>query len=240
MPGKTRLLLLLSALLLTMCKNYANEPINYRNGLSCRNYVDYRFFEWSGSEYSFYVTEEGADCTYMCPNGVTRPVAISGSISSFYAASSDELDGQFCGVAAAPTPTPTPADSPTPASEPSGTPTSSPTPAASLTAVVTADPLLAETVSMCDLGGKLINFRLLAPASDLTMEGLEVEIAEQESTCYVNPTNPSLLTCVIPNDISFPAHVVVRQDGAVVNDFTYTGVGCSILTTPTSRPRSYP
>ena len=240
MPGKTRLLLLLSALLLTMCKNYANESIGYRNGLSCTNYVDYRFFEWDGNEYNFYTTAEGADCTYMCPNGVSRPVAISGSISTFYAASTDELDVQFCGAAPASTSTPLATDSPTPEVESSPTVASSPTLAATATILATADPLLAETVSMCDLGGKLINFRLLAPASELTVEGLEVQIADQESVCYVNPTNPSLLTCTLPNDISFPAQVVVTVDGAVVNDFLYTGIGCSVLTTPTTRPRSYP
>lgn len=241
MPGKTQFFLLFSALLLTMCKNYANESITYRNGLSCRNYVDYRFFEWKGDEYRFYVAEEGADCTYVCQNGVTRPVGVSGSISTFYAASSEELDVQFCGAVPALTPTPTIADSPTPNAEPSGTPTSSPTLAATLTAVVTADPLLAETVSMCDLGGKLINFRLLEPAPELAVEALQVLIADQESPCYVNPTNPSLLTCTIPNDISFPARVVVTLDGAVTNDFVYSGVGCSILTTPTpAKIRSYP
>jgi hypothetical protein len=99
-------------------------------------------------------------------------------------------------------------------------------------------PLFAETVSMCDLGGKLINFRLVEPVPDLTGRSLEVQIAGQESTCYVNPTNPSLLTCFIPNDISFPAQVVVSLDGAIVNDFVYSGAGCSIVTTPT--PTVYP
>src|SRR5687768_6650711 len=238
MPGKTKFFLLLTAFLLTMCKSYANESITYRNGLSCRNYVDYRFFEWNGEEYSFYLTEEGADCTYMCPDGTAEQTNVSGSVSPLYAASAEELDVQFCGVAAAPTATPTPADSPTPPVEPS--PTSSPTRTATAAAVVTADPLLAETVSMCDLGGKLINFRLLEPASELTVEALEVLIADQESLCYINPTNPSLLTCTMPNDISFPARVVVSLDGAIVNDFVYSGVGCSIVTTPTARPRSYP
>jgi hypothetical protein len=238
MPGKTKVFLLLSAFLITMCKNYANESITYRNGLTCQNYVDYRFFEWDGNEYRFYTTQEGADCTYMCPNGVTRPVAVSGSTSTFYAASNNELDEQFCGVAAAPTSTPPPTDSPTPPFEPS--PTSSPTLAATATVLVTADPLLAETVSMCDLGGKLINFRILEPPPDLTERDLEVRIADEESPCYINPTNPGLLTCSIPNNITFPARIVVSLDGAVVNDFVYNGVGCAILTTPTSRPRSYP
>ena len=93
---------------------------------------------------------------------------------------------------------------------------------------------------MCDLGGKLINFRIVASAPEFTEENLGVEIAEQESACYVNQTNPSLLTCLLPNEISFPAQVVVRLNGVISNDFLYSGVGCSILTTPTSRPRSYP
>lgn len=240
MLGKTKIILLLSAVLLTMCKNYVNESITYRNGLSCRNYVDYRFFESNGNEDRFYVTEEGADCTYTCPNGTTQETAISGSVSPLYAASSDELDVQFCGAAPAPTSTPTPAESATPG-RPSRTPTSSPTVAASLTAVVTAKPLLAETVSMCDLGGKLINFRLLASLPEPTAEDLDVQIDGQDSMCYVNPTNPSLLTCMLPNDISFPARVLVSLDGAVVNDFVYSGTGCAILTTPTPlKNGSYP
>ena len=95
---------------------------------------------------------------------------------------------------------------------------------------------------MCDLGGKLINFRIMQTAPDITGKTLEVQIAEQDSSCYVNPTNPGLLTCSIPNDISFPAHVVVSLDGAIVNDFLYSGVGCAILTTPTpfKKPRTYP
>jgi hypothetical protein len=86
---------------------------------------------------------------------------------------------------------------------------------------------------MCDLGGKLINFRILTPSPDLTEDTLEVLIADQQTQCYVNSVNPALLTCSLPNDISFPARVVVRLDGVVVNDFTYSGVGCGILTTPT-------
>jgi hypothetical protein len=108
--------------------------------------------------------------------------------------------------------------------------------------VTAQDPLLAETVSMCDLGGKLINFRIVQPAPDITGKTLEVQIAEQESACYVNPTNPGLLTCSIPNDLSFPARVVVSLDGGIANDFVYSGVGCSILTTPTpfKQGKSYP
>lgn len=170
MPGKTIVFLLLGALFLTMCRNYANESF----------------------------TPE-------------------------------------------PTLTPTDVEFLTSTPESTRTPTRSPTWTASLTPVITAEPLLAETVSMCDLGGKLINFRLLAPIPELKLENLAVQIADHASTCYVNPTNPALLTCTISNVISFPAHVVVRVGNAVVNDFEYSGMGCAILTTPTpSKIRSYP
>ena len=252
MRGKITLFLLFSAFLLTMCKNYTNEPSTYRNGLSCRNYINYRFFEWRGEKYNFYVSEEGADCSYVCPDGRTKQTNISGSVSQLYAASVEELDAQFCGVPIPPTPTALeplltafPVSTGTPTATPASTLIATATTRISPTAMlpsVTEAPVLAGTVSMCDLGGKLINFRILATAPDLTGKTLNVQIAEQESTCYVNPTNPSLLTCIIPNDISFPARIVVTLDGALVNDFEYSGLGCTVLTTPTPAkpPRSYP
>ena len=233
MPGKTKFFLLLSAILLTMCRNYANEPITYENGLSCRNYVEYRFFEGDGSESRVYTTQEGADCTYVCRDESEHQTNVSGSASELYTASVDELEAQFCEFVVAPTFTPTLADSPTPPIESS--PTNPPTqaPSATATIVFTADPLLAGTVSMCDLGAKLINFRIIEPAPELTGRTLEVQIAGQETACYVNPANNSLLTCAVPNEISFPARVVVTLDGALVNDFIYSGLGCIVLTTPT-------
>jgi hypothetical protein len=247
MRGKTKAFLLLFSFFLTMCKSYANQPAMYTNGLSCRNYTDYRFFEWRGEDYHFYLREEGADCTYSCPDGTIEEAQVAGTISPLYSSSKEELDAQFCGVASSPTPeSPDATASPTLTAVASPTPTSSPTPAASPTAAVTLAteaPLLTGGVSMCDLGGKLINFKIAEPNPDLTGQTLEVQIADQVSSCYVNPTNPSLLTCTIPIGVSFPASIVVRLNGAVVNDFVYSGVGCAIVTTPTPAPRvtiSYP
>jgi hypothetical protein len=53
-----------------------------------------------------------------------------------------------------------------------------------------------------------------------------VLISEQESTCDVNPLNPSLLTCTTATPLTFPMRVVVQLDGAEVNDFTFDGFGC--------------
>jgi hypothetical protein len=238
MRGKILLFLLFSSFLITMCKSYANQPVTYTNGLSCQNYTDYRFFEWRGETYNFYLREEGADCTYTCSDGTVEQASVSGTTSQLYAASKEDLEAQFCGVAASPTPGAT--ASPTP------TPTSTPTRPASATATVTLGtqvPLLSGTVSMCDLGGKLINFKIADSAPDFTEQTLEVRISDRESSCYVNPTNRSLLTCTIPVGVSFPATIVASLDGVVVNEFVYTGLGCALLTTPTPAPRpplSYP
>jgi hypothetical protein len=217
---KTHLLFLFSTLLLTTCGTYSEiELANPIEGLSCTGSV-----------------ERGMQCYYTCPEGTVGPINFEGDPS--LSASKGDLDRRFCESAPPSTSTAPPATA-------SPSPTSSPTvvaPATVAVPVTAQDPLLLETVSMCDLGGKLINFRIVDSASELTGKTLEVQIAEQESTCYINSTNPGLLTCSIPNDISFPAHIVVSLDGAIVNDFVYSGVGCSILTTPTpfKKIRSYP
>ena len=89
---------------------------------------------------------------------------------------------------------------------------------------------------MCDQTTDLISFRILDTAPDLTGELVTARIAEQESTCAVNPVNTSLLTCTLPSLFTLPAQVVVSLDGAVVNDFQYDGVGCILVDTPIPSP----
>jgi hypothetical protein len=85
---------------------------------------------------------------------------------------------------------------------------------------------------MCDTGGNLISFRITQPPPDLSGKLLTAQIGGQESACYVNATNPSLMTCTFPSGMTFPAPIVVRVDGAVASEFTYDGQGCAELTTP--------
>ena len=89
---------------------------------------------------------------------------------------------------------------------------------------------------MCDQTTDLISFRIAETAPDLTDELVTVQIAEQETTCDVNPVNTSLLTCTLPAVITFPAQVAVSLDGAVVNDFQYDGIGCILVDTPIPNP----
>ncbi|MGZ9234634.1 MAG: hypothetical protein ACXW4E_03845 [Anaerolineales bacterium] len=239
-----------SAFLLTMYRTDANEIINYPNGMGCLNHTDHRFFERRDDEYHFYIREESADCSYICPSGVLKQISISGSVSSLYSASKADLDAQLCSVAPPATPTQppataTPASSPTLAASPASTasptlaasPTlvASPTGQASATAEITLTPqasLLTGGVTMCDTGGDLISFRIIQPPPDLTGKSLTAQIAEQESSCYVNATNPSIMTCTLPPGVTFPAPIVVSVDGKVASEFTYSGLGCAEITTP--------
>jgi hypothetical protein len=253
MSGKTKLFLLFFACLLTMCTSRSNQVV-YSNGLSCQDYTGHRFFEWSGEKYNFYIREEGTNCSYTCSDGTVKEVNVSGTDFSLDSSSKDELDAELCGITV---PTATAMASlltEFPVSSASSTPVASRTPRTSPTAATTsvaqASPtgtvaiivptggaLLTGTVSMCDLGGKLINFRMEQPPQDITGRELDVQIAERESICYINPANPSLLTCTLPVAVSFPARVVVNLDGALVNDFVYSGRGCAVITTPTPAPR---
>jgi len=253
MRGKLVLFLVFSAFVLSMCRQYDSGTHTSTNGLSCQSYTDYRFFEWRGEEYDFYIHENGATCSYMCPDGTVRDSDITGDLTSsspLYSASKADLDARFCGVAEALPATPTqvtptqapPSETPTSAPSPTlaASPTSGPSPTAwafptveRTPALEAQSPLLTGKVTMCDIGtDRLISFRTVQPPPDLTAKTLMVRIAEQETTCTVNPTNPSLLTCAIPAGVTFPAAVVVSLDDAVVNDFIYDGLGCAKLSTP--------
>ncbi|HEX6270791.1 MAG TPA: hypothetical protein VFZ43_11175 [Anaerolineales bacterium] len=215
-----------SALFLTMCRFYdQGARLTPLDGLGCQAYTDY-FEEGLG-------ISKGLECYYACPDRtVVGPVDFETDPS--FSFSEGDLDRTLCGVVPQFTPTisseensPTPAASETPALSPtpedSATPQASPTP---------DQPLLTGQTTMCDLGANLINFRMVEPVPDLTDKTLIVEIADTETTCAVNPTNPSLLTCTIPPLVTFPARIVVNLDDAIVNDFIYQGIGCDELTTP--------
>lgn len=234
MSGKTKLFLLFFACLLTMCTSSAPEPITYENGLSCVS-----------------VTGEDTNCSYTCSDGTVEQVNLSDTDSSLTSSSKEELDAELCDIA--PQPSATPMDSLLtvfPVSSRTRTPLASRTPPAASTlstqpsstrtgiaTVSTPGSLLTGAVSMCDLGGKLINFRMTQPPQDITGRSLEVQIGDRESACYINPTNRSLLTCRIPVGVSFPANIVVNLDGTMVDDFVYSGLGCAVITTQTPAPR---
>jgi len=241
MPKKIYLLLAFSAFLITMCKTYdQGGPVVSPNGLSCQNYYG------AGGR--------GAECFYSCPDGTVRQPALSENFSTesaLYSASKGELDAQFCGgMASVPTSTIPPEITNTPLATTVSIPSPTLTPAALASATTIAEisptvqaqgPLLSGNITMCNQSLGLISFRMVQPAPDLTGKVVKVQISDQEAgSCEVNPVNTSLLTCNLPSLITFPARVVASLDGAVVNDFTYDGIGCILVDTPIPNPTSTP
>lgn len=207
-----KLLLVFFTLLLSMCSSSTQvEPFKPIDGLSCR-----------GS------TANEVVCSYTCPNGETVDFDTDPSFS----ATKGDLDRLYCGVVP-PTFTPI-ATLVASSSTPAETATLEATATAAITISPTAgSPLFTGQVTMCDTGANLISFRIVTPAPDLTGKTVTVVIADQESSsCTVNPTNTSLMTCTIPPAVTFPTQVVVSLDGAVVNDFVHEGIGCTQITTP--------
>jgi hypothetical protein len=229
MHGKARLVVVFSALFLTMCRQFA-APISTIDGMSCRAYTAY-FVQGLG-------TSKGLECYYTCPDEIVGPLNFE--VDPALQATKGDLDRLYCGIAPQWTAT---AVSTSTVRPPTVSPTSSasPIPAASATspASPTAEPglappasLLTGRVTMCDTGAALISFRMIEPPADLTGKTLTAQIGEQERDCSINPTNTSLVTCTLPAGVTFPARVVVRLDDLVVNDFTFDGIGCAELTTP--------
>jgi hypothetical protein len=238
MTRKLKLILVLSAFLLSMCRAYdQNGTVASINGLSCQNYTDYGFLKRS----------EHAVCFYVCPDGTVAQPDISENFSDsspLYSATKKELDSQFCSVASLPTATQQLASTSAPAAPlmtasattaPIETPTLQASPVAEISPN-TLPPLLTGDVTMCDQTTDLISFRMVESAPDLTDKLVTVQISEQETTCDVNPVNTSLLTCTLPSAVTFPATVVVSLDGAVVNELPYNGIGCILVDTPIPAP----
>jgi len=212
---KKNLSLAFYALLLTMCTSSTQvEPSKPIEGLSCRA-----------------TTANAVACSYTCPDGET---VVDFDEDPSLSATKGDLDSLFCGVIPATfTPAPViPTNSPTPAETATLEATATAASTISPTVGTPSSPLFTGQVTMCDTGANLISFRMVTPAPDLTGKTLSVVIADQESTCQVNPTNTSLMTCTIPPGVTFPAQVVVSLDGAVVNDFIHEGIGCTQITTP--------
>jgi hypothetical protein len=217
MARKIKLFLAFSALLFTtMCKMYDDGGlVTSTNGLSCQNYTSYGYGSF----------EEGADCSYICPDRTVKQIAMPDKLSAssaLYSASKEDLDAQFCAGILQPTPIEPPASTTatlpaSPTAQASPVASSSPTPPL---------PLLTGEVTSCDRSVNLINFRMVEVAPDLNGKELAVRISDLASTCAVNTLNPSLLTCTTQAQLNFPMRVVVRVDGAVVNDFTSDGFGC--------------
>ena len=143
------------------------------------------------------------DCRFTCPDG--RELSLPQAVSS---QSKDELNFLFCGV-----PLPDPAGG----AQGLGSP---------FVATPTFAPPLSRYVESCDLNKHVIKFAFAQPAQELAGKTIGVEIQGQPVQCSVDRYYPGIYACNLAPHTSFPAGIVFRVNGQVVDLFAYTGGAC--------------
>lgn len=91
---------------------------------------------------------------------------------------------------------------------------------------ISISPLLTGDVTDCNLNSNYINFRLAQSSQDITGKKLGVTMNGNPSSCSINPSNPTILTCDLSAQTLFPITVEVKLDEALVNNFLYDGSDC--------------
>src|SRR5512140_2883778 len=95
-----------------------------------------------------------------------------------------------------------------------------------LTVVPTVAPPLNEVVQSCNLATHVMVFAFAAPTPDLTGKTLTVDVQGQPSQCSSPSGMPGMLSCKIAPNTSFPAGIVVKVNGQVVQLFPFSGELC--------------
>jgi hypothetical protein len=98
-------------------------------------------------------------------------------------------------------------------------------------------PLLTGDVTACSLNAGFINFTLAAGAPDLTGDQVTVAINGTQVRCTLPLSNQTVLSCALPDGVTFPAQVSVAQGGQTADQFSYSGAAC-FYAAPTNTPRN--
>ncbi len=210
-PG---LILIFSALLVTVCRCSiipgVPTVINFTNGTSanCLKYGEY--FSGRGS---IFWTVNSYDCTIPCPDGTKVLVNLESEETDKTIANKGKFDlaalqKQYCKKASV---------------------------QAELTATAippliaipnSAPPFLTEEITSCDMRARYINLRMVQSPPDLTDKKLVIAINNTEVQCSIPSNNKSVYSCVLPNNMKFPADILVNLDETEVNNFNYDGTNC--------------
>jgi hypothetical protein len=149
-------------------------------------------------------------CMFTCPDTTIRLQLTSNE----YEWSQDQLIDKYCTVP--PTATST------------ATATATVIPSATATPKKISGPMLTGDVTLCDIRNGVINLRIV-DGYDMSQVGtLETTIGGYPASCMVNPGNASIYTCNLPASIIFPAQIVLKGDGSILNDFLFDGSSCIV------------
>lgn len=147
-------------------------------------------------------------CMFTCPN-TTTSVQLN---SNEYDWNQDQLTDKYCSIPSSSTPTETATAAPSPTSTPKKI----------------SAPMFTGDVTLCDIKNGVINLRIVE-GYDLSQAGtLETTIGDSPSSCMVNSGNSSIYTCNLPPSIIFPAQIILKENGSILNDFSFDGSSCIV------------
>ena len=221
---------LLTAFLVVGCSQQAPEDtlaMSYTDGSSvtCTAYGDRK-------DLNNQLIVSGYNCPLACPDGSTVSFDMAhDGLPSGQKFSKEELQAKYCTAGAAATLIVSITPAPTPTETPSG-----PAPAPAVAA-----PLLTGQVTTCDLYSRYINFRLAEGAPVVSGDEVVLTMGGTPLKCTVPPSNKTILSCLLPAGIDFPAQVSIAIGGSVADQFSYNGEECYYVEpTNTNAPTSQP
>ena len=214
----SRLILVFTALLVTVCRcsfdRGSPAPIVFEDGstMRCTKYIDY-LPNWS----ALWNNDSNFDCDLPCPDGSTVPVKELSSPELLKAFTENgkvpapvlqDLQKQYCTAASL--------------AKATITPTLAPTKTPTLTAL---PPILTGEVTACNVPGRYINLRLAQPVFDFSSAIVTININGVSSEC-VETGNPTVMSCTLPQPITFPINIGILINGKPASNFTFDGSYC--------------
>ncbi|MBN8583147.1 MAG: hypothetical protein J0L96_20955, partial [Anaerolineae bacterium] len=185
--------------------------ISFEDGTSmkCREFIDYRTVGGNSTTY---------DCALPCPDGSTVPFTEFSSSELLQAVAEDSkvsttvlqnLQKQYCTAESLSKATATVTAAPTQTSTPTALP-----------------PVLTGEVTACNVPDRYINLRLAQPIFDFSTAIVTININGVSSECVVPSDNPTVLSCTLPQPITFPINIAILINGSPASSFSFEGSYC--------------
>ena len=211
----SRLILVFTALLVTVCRcsldGGVSTPITFEDGstMKCDQFIEYRAVGGNSSTF---------DCDLPCPDGSTVPIKEFSSSELIQAVAEkgkvpasvlQDLQKQYCTAASL--------------IKATVTPTLVPTKTPTLTAL---PPILTGEVTACNVPGRYINLRLAQPVFDFSSAIATININGISSECVIPSDNLTVLSCTLPQPLTFPINIAILINGSPASSFTFDGSYC--------------
>ena len=203
-----------TAFLVTFCRCSLDGGvpvlISFDDGTSmkCSQFIDYRAVGGNGSTF---------DCALPCPDGSKVPFSEVDSPELLKAVTEESkvpasvlqsLQKQYCTPESLSKATATVPAVPTQTSTPTALP-----------------PVLTGEVTACDVPARFINLRLAQPVFDFSSAIVTININGVSSEC-VSTSNPTVMSCTLPQPITFPINIAILINGKPASSFSFEGSYC--------------